>query len=98
MTEQDIYVDHAMLETIVAELRKGAASIESRLSRLESDLKPLQSQWGGRAQTAYQTAHRSWTNTIIEMQQLLVQMAKTADSSNQEYYDADLRGARAFDF
>ena len=98
MAEQDIYVDHAMLETIVSELRKGASIIESRLNQLESDLKPLQDQWGGHAQTAYQTAHQNWTNTINEMQQLLVQMGQTADSSNQEYYDADLRGAKAFDF
>lgn len=98
MSGQDIYVDHGTLEQIVGELKSGASNLEHRLNQLDQDLRPLQEQWGGHAQQSYTTAHANWVKTIQEMQLLLTEMQTAVDSSNTEYYNADQRGAKAFDF
>jgi WXG100 family type VII secretion target len=91
-----IFVNHASVEQVAADLANGVKKIEERLDRLENELKPLQSDWEGNAQQAYYQAKAKWDQAINEMKDLLAQTSTAVQQSNQEYQAADKRGAAAF--
>lgn len=94
----NLYVDHSSLDSIVSDLKAAVNAIESRMGELEKDLNPLQEQWIGSAKDQYQISKAKWDQAINEMQQLLADTAMTVDSSNTEYIAADNRGAKSFEF
>jgi len=96
MMDDGIKVNHAGLEQIAQDLKTGVKQIDDRLNRLESELKPLQSDWAGDAQQAYYVAKGKWDQAIAEMNQLLEQTSVAVQNSNSEYSAADKRGAAAF--
>lgn len=94
----NLYVDHSSLDSIVSDLKAAVNAIENRMSELEKNLNPLQEQWIGSAKDQYQVSKQKWDQAINEMQQLLADTAIMVDSSNSEYIAADNRGAKSFEF
>ncbi|WP_134767913.1 WXG100 family type VII secretion target [Nocardioides sp. 1609] len=91
-----IRVNHGALDQASADMYKTVQDIDERLNRLESELEPLRSQWGGDAQVAYAHAKRTWDDAILQMRNLLDDSQRTVFQSNQDYKDADKRGAAMF--
>jgi len=91
-----LVVNHTGLSEITDHLYKMVKDIDDRMNRLESDLAPLQSDWSGNAQAAYNTAKQKWDTAIAEMMQLLNDTGRTVGDSNTEYHAADMRGANSF--
>jgi ESAT-6 family protein len=91
-----LVVNHSGLSEITDHLYKMVKDIDDRMNRLESDLVPLQSDWSGNAQAAYNTAKQKWDTAIAEMMQLLNDTGRTVGDSNVEYHAADMRGANSF--
>jgi WXG100 family type VII secretion target len=91
-----LYVDHSALDRIADDLRRGVSAIDARLDRLESDLSPLRSEWGGQARDAYAVAKASWDRAILEMQQVLAQTSAAVAESNAAYARTDRVAASAF--
>lgn len=91
-----LYVDHGALDRIADDLRRGVAAIDARLDRLESELSPLRSEWGGQAHDAYVLAKASWDRAILEMQQVLAQASLAVAESNVAYARTDRTAASAF--
>ena len=88
-----LVVNHAGLNEVTDHLYKMVKDIDDRMNTLESDLAPLQSDWSGNAQAAYNQAKLKWDTAIAEMMQLLNDTGSTVGQSNQEYHAADMRGA-----
>ena len=91
-----IHVDHTALNRASTDLAASASAIESRLTRLETDLGPLRSRWGGSAQESYVEAQKRWDQAMGELVTLLKDFSVTLDEANSEYRAADLRGSRRF--
>jgi len=91
-----LLVNHAGLGQATQDLSSGVQAIDGRMHQLEQDLAPLQSQWVGNAQQAYNVAKTKWDRAIEEMRQLLVDTSRTVSESSGEYAAADRRGAAAF--
>ena len=91
-----LLVNHAGLNEVGDHLYKMVKDIDDRMNRLEGDLAPLQSDWSGNAQAAYNTAKTKWDTAIAEMMQLLNDTGRTVGDSNVEYHAADMRGANSF--
>jgi len=91
-----LVVNHQGLNEVGDHLYKMVKDIDDRMNRLESDLAPLQSEWSGNAQAAYNQAKTKWDTAIAEMMQLLNDTGTTVGQSNQDYHAADLRGANSF--
>jgi early secretory antigenic target protein ESAT-6 len=91
-----LLVNHAGLDQAAQDLYNGVQAIDNRMHTLEQDLAPLQSQWAGNAQTAYNVAKTKWNNAIDEMKLLLADTSRTVSQSNGEYAAADNRGAQSF--
>lgn len=96
MSFDGIKVNHAALDQAASDMLQTVKDIDDRMNRLESELAPLKSDWAGNAQNAYQIAKQKWDTAISEMRDLLNETHQTVGMSNQEYADADKRGAAAF--
>jgi WXG100 family type VII secretion target len=91
-----ITVQHGRLDQGSADVMSAAKDIEARLDQLESDLKPLRSDWTGSAKSAYDEAKATWDKAIADMILLLQDASAGVDTSNAEYKAADQRGAGRF--
>ena len=90
-------VNHGALDLAAQDIADVVKQIDARMDRLERELAPLQSQWTGNAQQAYNTAKARWDGAIQEMRDLLLQTGQNVTQSNADYKAADARGAAAFD-
>jgi early secretory antigenic target protein ESAT-6 len=91
-----IVVNHQGLNDVTDHLYKMVKDIDDRMNTLEKDLAPLQSDWEGNAQQAYNSAKLKWDTAIQEMMQLMNDTGTTVGQSNQDYHSADVRGAHSF--
>jgi early secretory antigenic target protein ESAT-6 len=89
-------VNHASLDEAAGDLGQAEKNIETRLQHLVNELAPLQSEWEGNAQQAYNVAKGKWDAAISEMQTILAHTSTQVTTSNGEYHAADVRGANAF--
>ena len=91
-----LVVNHGGLNEVTDHLYQAVKNIDDRMNNLERDLAPLQSDWSGNAQAAYNTAKVKWDTAIAEMMQLLNDTGRTVGDSNVEYHAAEMRGANSF--
>lgn len=96
MSFDGIKVNHGSLEQGATDVRNSARKIESRLDELESQLNPLRSDWNGNAKLAYDQAKAKWDQAMTEMIELLDRASMGVSQSNDEYRQADQRGAGRF--
>ncbi|MGN0064161.1 MAG: WXG100 family type VII secretion target [Nocardioides sp.] len=96
MSFDGIKVNHGSLEQGAADVRTAARRIESRLDELESQLNPLRNDWNGNAKLAYDQAKAKWDQAMTEMIELLDRASMGVSQSNDEYRQADQRGAGRF--
>src|SRR5215218_6660565 len=93
-----LVVNHGGLNEVTDQLYRAVKDIDDRMNTLERDLMPLQSEWSGNAQAAYNQAKTKWDTAIAEMMQLLSDTGTTVGESNVDYHRADMRGANSFHF
>lgn len=96
MTFDGIRVDHSALDQASNDLGVAAQRISGRLDQLETELRPLRTQWSGTAQESYRVAQAAWDQAMAEMVLLLRQISTDVASSNAAYREADRRGASRF--
>lgn len=97
MNMDGLRVNHAGLDQAAQDLYTTVKKIDDRMSRLESELSPLRSDWSGQAQQAYTAAKAKWDAALQDMRNLLDDTSRTVSQSNAEYRAADQRGASSFD-
>jgi WXG100 family type VII secretion target len=93
-----LVVNHGGLNEVTDQLYRAVKDIDDRMNNLERDLMPLQGEWSGNAQAAYNQAKTKWDTAIAEMMQLLSDTGTTVGESNVDYHRADMRGANSFQF
>lgn len=95
---EGLFVDHVALARIADELRSAVAAIDGRLDRLESDLAPLRTEWGGQAHDAYAAAKATWDGAMLEMRAVLAETSRAVHEANAAYARADRAAATAFQY
>lgn len=98
MNLDGLRVQHAGLDQAAEDMYATVKRMDERLNRLERELAPLRSDWSGSQQQAYDVAKRQWDDAMQEMRDLLDESRRTVYESNQEYRNADMRGAARFDY
>lgn len=96
MTFDGIKVTHESLIGGAAAMRTTFDRIESRLTQLENELKPLRSDWSGSQQASYHEAKAKWDTAMNEMKLLLKDTEMAVTNSQQDYSRADSDGAKRF--
>ncbi|MGB3373737.1 MAG: WXG100 family type VII secretion target [Microbacterium sp.] len=66
------------------DLVRGAGNIESKLSDMETALKPLQADWTGSASEAYVQAKAKWNQALTEMKVLLNDIGRQVSQDSQD--------------
>ncbi|MBJ7359585.1 WXG100 family type VII secretion target [Nocardioides sp.] len=93
-----LLVDHAALDQAALDLSNAVRDIDGRMNQLEEELRPLQSDWTGRAKDQYAISKQRWNTAIYEMLTVLGQTSTSVSQSNNDYISADQRGAASFQY
>jgi early secretory antigenic target protein ESAT-6 len=93
-----LLVDHAALDQAAQDLSNAVRDIDARMNQLEDELRPLQSDWTGRAKDQYAISQQRWNTAIYEMLSVLGQTSTSVTQSNADYISADQRGAQSFTY
>jgi len=93
-----LLVDHAALDQAAQDLSTAVRDIDGRMNQLEDELRPLQSDWTGRAKDQYAISKQRWNTAIYEMLTVLGQTSSSVTQSNTDYISADQRGADSFTY
>ena len=93
-----LLVDHAALDQAAQDLSNAVKDIDARMNQLEDELRPLQSDWTGRAKDQYAISKQRWNTAIYEMLTVLGQTSTSVTQSNADYISADQRGAQSFTY
>jgi len=96
MTTHGLVVDHAALQRMAGELRTAVGTIDARLDRLEHDLGPLRTEWGGQAHDAYAAAKAAWDGAMLEMRAVLADTSRAVLEADAAYAHTDRTAASAF--
>lgn len=73
-----------------------AKTIESRLTQMESDLKPMQSSWDGFAQQAYIAAQARWDAAAQDLNQILNAVGLAVNDAGTGYRDTERLNTNAW--
>ncbi len=98
MPSDGLLVDHGALDQAAQDLLAAVRDIDGRINQLEDELRPLQSDWTGRAKDQYDISKQRWDAAICEMLQLLGRTSTSVTQSNADYLAADQRGASSFQY
>ena len=93
-----LLVDHGALDQAAQDLSAAVRDIDGRMNALETELRPLQSDWTGQAKGQYEISKQRWNTAIYEMLTVLGQTSTSVSQSNADYIAADQRGAQSFTY
>lgn len=84
-------INTASLTATVAVLRTAATGIGTELSQLETASNALAGAWSGDAQIAYAQAHREWSQSLRELQEILVAASIVAANASTRFEQTEQR-------
>lgn len=87
----NIKVGGAGIDTLVEDMKRGLADIETRLADMAKDLAPYVNDWDGSAQSAYRTAQADWDKQIEDCKLLLEDVRQAVIRSKEDYLAGELR-------
>ena len=96
MPEADMQVNYSAMETGAQEMSRGSQQINADLESMDAELKPTQSEWTGDANQQYLAAKAEWTQSLQDMNQVLVQLGAHVTTSSGNYSTADSQSAAGF--
>lgn len=98
MSLDGLRVNHGELEAAAQNMYETVRKLDESLDNLEKDIANDVATWSGQQQEAYRVSKAAWDWAMKEMRDLLDESKKTVYQSNNEYMDADKRGAGRFEF
>jgi len=78
MSDVGMEVNYGQMDQGAQELNTGSQQINSDLESMDAELKPTQSEWTGDANQQYLAAKAEWTQSLQDMNQVLVQLGARA--------------------
>ncbi|MDL5155809.1 WXG100 family type VII secretion target [Actinomycetospora termitidis] len=91
-----IKVSFGALDTAVADVQGGAATMEQRMQQLRSDIAPMLATWDGAARESYAAAQAQWDAGWQELQSALAQLGQSTAGANQGYNDTERAAMQSF--
>jgi 6 kDa early secretory antigenic target len=92
----NIAVTPEQLQSVGAQLNSGAASIESTLSQLASQVAPLQSEWQGVAQARFQELWAEWHRSSQGIKEALTGISQLTQQAGAKYEGSEQEIASSF--
>lgn len=89
-------VQTGQVQALSEQIRTGAVGIREELDTLDAKVGQLRASWSGSAQEAYDVAQRQWTAQLVELQQVLGQIATSTEQIAATYAQRDHSSAGRF--
>jgi len=90
-------VQTGQVQALSEQIRTGASGIREELDTLDSKVGQLRASWSGSAQEAYDVAQRKWTTQLVELQQVLGQIATATEQIAGGYGQQDKSSSGRFE-
>lgn len=85
MNDGLLRVNFGALAQAGADIQKALNELDSQLSQLEADARPLVATWEGRAQAAYAERQQKWSTASTDLKNILRDIKAAVDQSAQDY-------------
>lgn len=96
MSDPRLVVDYAKLQDVVGQIGNAVTKMNTQLGQLESDAKPLITEWEGEAQQAYMQRQQQWRSSAEALTNMLTGIQKAVVSSMENFQGADKTAAGGF--
>ncbi|GAB1644615.1 WXG100 family type VII secretion target [Krasilnikovia sp. MM14-A1259] len=91
-----LLVNFGALQQASADIQKALNELQSQLTQLESDARPLVATWSGAAQSAYADRQHRWQRASRDLQNILREIKVAVDESAADYQDTERRAQHRF--
>jgi WXG100 family type VII secretion target len=91
-----LLVNVARLRETSMHIQAAVNSLQSQLSDLESDARPLVATWSGPAQESYQERQNTWRQASNDLTSILNQIRIALDESANDYESTETANANLF--
>ena len=96
MSGQNIKVGSAGLDTLIQDMVKGVNDLKTKVSDMESDLKPYMAEWVAGAKCAFEDVKKNWNREVQDLNELLLDIKKAVEQSKESYLAGELRNKNSW--
>jgi 6 kDa early secretory antigenic target len=96
MTDGTLLVNFGALMQAASDIDKAIKTLQSQLSQLDSDARPLVSTWSGSAMQAYSERQARWTSASEDLQHILQSIKAAVHESAQDYQHTERQAQSRF--
>lgn len=92
----DLKVGYEALDGMAANILNSAVAMDNKLNDMERRMEARKPLWSGNDATAYETAKAEWDKAMLQMFDVLRDIAKAVNLSKEEYQAAESTNAKRF--
>ncbi|BCJ52864.1 hypothetical protein Asp14428_43390 [Actinoplanes sp. NBRC 14428] len=96
MNDGLLRVNFGALAQAGADIQKAVNELESQLSQLEADARPLVATWEGKAQEAYAQRQQKWSSASRDLKNILHNIRGAVDQAAQDYATTEGNAEKRF--
>ncbi|WP_404381774.1 WXG100 family type VII secretion target [Knoellia locipacati] len=96
MGGQNIKVGSGGLDTLIGDMVKGVNDLKTKVSDMESDLRPHMGEWEAGAKGAFEDVKRKWGTEVQDLNELLLDIKKAVEQSKEAYLAGELRNKNSW--
>lgn len=96
MSGQNIKVGSGGLDTLIGDMMKGVNDLKSKVSDMESDLRPHMGEWEAGAKAAFEDVKKNWNTEVQDLNELLLDIKKAVEQSKEAYLAGELRNKNSW--
>ena len=96
MNDGLLRVNFSALAQAGGDIQKAVNELDSKLSQLEADARPLVETWEGKAQAAYFQRQQKWSSAATDLKNILRDIKIAVDQSAQDYATTEGNAEKRF--
>jgi len=96
MNDGLLRVNFSALADAGVAIQKAVDELDTKLSQLEADARPLVETWEGKAQEAYHVRQQRWTTAATDLKNILRDIKIAVDQSAQDYATTESSAEKRF--
>lgn len=96
MGGQNIKVGSGGLDTLIGDMVKGVNDLKTKVSDMESDLRPHMGEWEAGAKNAFEEVKKKWNTEVQDLNELLLDIKKAVEQSKEAYLAGELRNKNSW--
>jgi WXG100 family type VII secretion target len=96
MSDGLLRVNFGALAEAGVDIQNAVNELDSKLSQLDADARPLVETWEGKAQAAYHQRQQKWTTAATDLKNILRDIKIAVDQSAQDYATTEGNAEKRF--